>query len=322
MRNTRQVIQATLLCESFTNRSNILVMINHAKNERDRKLTSPYAKVGRVSGHTIRGWLRHAMEKLLIESGVSVCHPLPRISVSGGNSSKRNREYFTRDLALGYHARGECADQGGCLIYQIFGDLSVPGNLIVPSAYFYPTTTGNGTATKELNMLFGSVGGGRVEIAHCSPRARAQSHQTYMSIETVVGVMIKAPLNLILVEANPEHQVVIQKAMEFLKVMNQEYQYDFLLGGMRGQGYGRAAILPMKPKTARGARKTDQTTPDANEQVEPQDTGNNGGYTIQFKLTKPQSEKLEQKFQTIIVNEVAKFPLSRKEEVKVQEVSS
>ncbi|MFX1293339.1 MAG: hypothetical protein ACFFD2_00575, partial [Promethearchaeota archaeon] len=242
MTNNRQCIRTTLLCESVTNRSNVLVMITHATNDRDRKQTSPYVKVGRISGQTLRGWIRHAMEKLLISNGVSVCHPISKISAT----SSRNIHYFKEDLAIGYHSRGECADEGGCLIYQLFGDLDYPGNIIIPSAYFYPTITGNGSATTEINKVFGSVGSGRVELTHCSPRARAQSHQTYMSMDTIVGVMIKVPLNLILIQANHDHEIILLKTLQFLKTMNQEYEYDHLLGGMRGQGYGRAVILPMK----------------------------------------------------------------------------
>ncbi|NVM29077.1 MAG: hypothetical protein HWN65_09545 [Candidatus Helarchaeota archaeon] len=310
MNSNKQIIRFTLLCESFTNRSNVLVMVGQAKNERDRRQTSPFAKVGRIAGQTIRGWIRHTMEKLLLMNGVSVCHPISKISAT----SDRNKEYFKEDLTLGYHSRGDCAEKGGCLIYQIFGDLDAPGNLIVPSAYFYPTTTGNGRVTKEINKVFGSVGGGRIELTHCSPRARAKSHRTYMSMETIVGVMIKAPVNLILIQANRDHEVALLKTLEFLKTMNQEYEYDFLLGGMRGQGYGRAALLPMMQKS----KKTKQKSLAPNEEGEELEEGN-GTYKIQFKLTKPQGEKLEQDFQSIIAKEKKRFSPSM-EDIDVKEV--
>lgn len=309
MNRKKKIISTTLLCESFTNRSNILVMVGHAKNERDRKQTSPFVKVGRVGGQTIRGWIRHAMEKLLISNGVSVCHPISRISAT----SDRNKEYFKEDLAVGYHSRGDCADRGGCLIYQLFGDLDFPGNLIVPSAYFYPTTTGNGTATKDLNRVFRSIGGGRIELAHVSPRARAQSHQTYMSMETIVGIMIKAPMELVLIEENPDHEIALLMTLEFLKKANQDYEYDHLLGGMRGQGYGRAALLPMVKKSSK--KKTRQTLlseEEIDEEKEEEET--ESGYKIQFELTRPQSTKLEAAFQALISREKAKFQIMQNEE--------
>jgi hypothetical protein len=318
MNAQKQIIPATLLCESFTNRSNVLVMVGQAKSERDRRQTSPYAKVGRIAGQTLRGWIRHAMEKLLIQNGVSVCHPISKISVTGGNSSKRNRDYYAADLTLGYHSRGDCADQGGCLLFQMFGDLDVSGNLIVPSAYFYPTTTGNGTATTEINKVFGSVGGGRIELTHCSPRARANSYQTYMSMETIVGVMIKAPINLILIEANRAHEVVLLKTLEFLKTMNQNYEFDHLLGGMRGQGYGRAALLPMVQKTKRKQAKQESLRSDE-KNVPPEKVT---GYKIQFDLTKSQSESLEREFQSIIREEQEKFPSETQNEISLNEGSS
>jgi len=319
MKRTKKIIPAVMLCESFTNRSNILVMMNNAQNERERKQTSPYAKVGRIAGQTIRGWLRHAMEKLLLENGVSVCHPLSSISIRGGNSSKRNQEYYDRDLSLGYHPRGECAEEGGCLIYQLFGDLNIPGNLIVPSAYFYPTTTGNGSATTGMNKVFGSIGGGRVELTHVSPRARDRSHQTYMSMETVVGVMIETPLNLILVNENPAHEVVLLKALEYLKVLNQEYEFDHLLGGMRGQGYGRAAILP-KVKMKKPTK--DPSSADEEDTSETDETDEEAArYRIQFKLTKKRRERLEREFQSVLAQEKVKFPLPFEPKASVKEKS-
>ena len=145
-----KVFDLVFLCEAVVTRNNLLVMIPQPKSAAARKKMSPYAKLGRISGHTVRGWLRHAAEKLLIEHGVSVCHPLSRMSVT----NKRNKGYFKKDLALGYHERGGCKDQGGCLIYNLFGDLDKLGNLMVQSVYFFPTTSGSGAATKNINKFF------------------------------------------------------------------------------------------------------------------------------------------------------------------------
>lgn len=319
MKNSRKVIPTVLVCESFTNRSNVLVMINQAKSERDRRLTSPYAKIGRISGQTIRGWIRHSMEKLFISNGVSVCHPISQISAT----NKRNKEYFKADLALGYHSRGECAGNEGCLLYQMFGDLDKPGNLIVPSVYFFPTTTGDGTATTEVNRIFGTIGGGRIELTHCSPRARTNSHQTYMSMETIVGVMIKAPLNLILIDDNRDHEIALLKTLQFLKEMNQEYVYDFLLGGMRGQGYGRAALLPMEKKKAKKEKSKQKTlSSEESPELSDQEPSDETGYKIQFELTKLQTVKLEQEFQTLIKKIKQKFPVqSAKDDVTIEVAS-
>lgn len=312
MVNGKKIIETVLLCESFTNRSNVLVMFNHPRNELERKRITPFAKVGRLSGQTLRGWLRHAVEKLLLQQGVSVCHPLTRISVT----SARNKKYYNEeDLPLGYHPRGACAEEGGCLVYQMFGDLNVPGNLVTPSVYFYPTSSGDGAATKEINKVFGSVGGGRLEITHCSPRARKNTHQTYMSMETVAGVMIKAPVNLILKDGNEDHELLLLKALDFLKTMVQGYEFDFLLGGMRDQGYGRAAILPMM-RESRKSKKDDQI---------PQEGGNDqkegkGPLKIQFKLKKADAEKLDFGFLTVIEKEKARFPIEKRTEESKEEM--
>jgi hypothetical protein len=301
--NHKRIIQAIFVCESFTNRNNVLVMFTHAKNELERRRMSPFSKIGRISGQTLRGWLRHAVEKLLLQNGVSVCHPLSGISVTGS----RNKEYFNKeDLPLGYHPRGDCAEEGGCLVYQIFGDLDKPSNLIVPSAYFYPTVSGNGTATKTINRVFGSVGGGRVEIAHFSPRARKNTHQTYMSMEEIVAVMVEAPFNLIIKDGNPDHEIVLLKALDYLKTMVQEYEFDFLLGGMRDQGYGRAAVLPMK----RTRKKSQSNALNSQKVTEEVDEGNST-FKIQFKMTKADATQLEREFSEVIAKEKAKFPTQK-----------
>jgi len=97
-----KVIETVFLAESVTTRANNLVMINNAKNEADRKKMSPFAKLGRVAGQSIRGWIRHAMEKLLIQQGVSVCHPLNSPSVT----ADRNKD-FLRKVLLGQFGFGE-----------------------------------------------------------------------------------------------------------------------------------------------------------------------------------------------------------------------
>ncbi len=101
-----KVINTVFLAESVMTRSNILVMVSHPKSEAERKSQSPFSKLGRIGGQTIRGWLRHAVEKLLLQNGISVCHPLCTISIT----ADRNKDYFRNDLLRGYHPRGECSD--------------------------------------------------------------------------------------------------------------------------------------------------------------------------------------------------------------------
>jgi hypothetical protein len=210
---------------------------------------------------------------------VSVCHPLAENSIT----SERNKEYYQRDLALGYHPRGDCRDRGGCIIYNMFGDLDKLGNLMVPSVFFFPTSKGNSAATKNVNKLFNSVGGGRLEVINTSPRARAKTHQTYMTFEAVTGVMIEAPIKLILHEEDEDQEVLLFKTLEYLKEVMQEYDKDHMLGGMRNEGYGRAGILPVEIKGS--------------------------DLKVQFKLTKAEAAKLDKKFEGVISKEKTKFSL-------------
>ena len=310
-----KTIETVFLAESVTTRSNYLVMITNAKNEADRKKQSPFTKIGRVGGQTIKGWVRHAMTKLLISKGISACHPLSRMSVT----ADRNKAAFEKDLAVGYHPRGECQAQGGCLVYQMFGDLDRPANLMIKSVYFYPSISGNGSATADLNKAFASVGSGRLEVINSSPRCQTETHQVFMTIEHVTGVAIEAPLKLTLRTPNPDQEVVLLKTLEFLNTMVQNEDFDFLLGGMRTQGYGRAKVLPLKPKKAQKTRARGKNAslvaaenePPESENAEDEGNGEKTGYKIQFSPTKEQTEELEEKFAKIVAKELEKFPIKQ-----------
>ena len=301
---TLQIIKGMFLAESITTRSNNLVMIANPKNQMERKKMTPYAKIGRVGGQTIRGWLRHAMEKILLDYGVSVCHPLPKNTIT----SDRNKEFYEDDLSLHYHPRGKCKKEGGCLIYNMFGDLDRFGNLIVQSIFFYPTTTGNGTATKNINKLFGSVGGGRLELSNQSPRARKYSHRTYMTTEHLVGVMIEAPLNMILREDNDDQKIVLLKTLLFLKDKVLNNDADYFMGGMRSSGYGRVAMLPLEPKKRK--KKQSKLVEGDEDEEEPI---RKRKYRIQFTMSKEEQKILEDKFLKVIKKQSKKFPIEKEE---------
>ncbi|MHA1650101.1 MAG: hypothetical protein ACTSYB_07890 [Candidatus Helarchaeota archaeon] len=244
------------------------------------------------------------MEKLLLQHGVSVCHPLSTISIT----ADRNKDYFKNDLALGYHPRGECKAEGGCPIYRLFGDLDCAGNLMVSSVYFYPTTSGNGTITKNINKLFAGVGSGRLEVINNSPRCRSRSHQVYLTVEHLAGVMIEAPFKLILRNPDRDQEVLLLKTLEFLKIKVQQNEFDFMLGGMRTAGYGKGAILPIKPKKARKSRNKSLISGEDTEVVPPKEEIPKT-YTIQFKLKAAEAGKLEAAFQDVIKRWRAKFPI-------------
>jgi len=291
----KKFIETTFLAKAVTNRNNPLVMIPVAKNERDRKQTSPFAKLGFISGTTLRGWLRHALEKLLLGHGVSVCHNIPDDSVTAA----RNKEYYKEDHTLGYHSWGSCAAEGGCLIFQLFGFRDVPGNLLVPAILYYPTTTGNGSATTNINKVFGGVGQGRVDGVRNSPRARKNTHQTYLSVETLAGIAIEAPLIFVLHEANEDHETLIRMGLHYLNEMIQANEFDFLLGGMRNQGFGMATALPMVAKKKRKSSKNQETL------VEEKDSSDekSAKLEIEFKMDKTQFKALETKFNALVTKE-------------------
>ena len=282
-------LQFAFYGESISTGTDIFVRYNRSQGIEDQKKLSNYVKLGRIPAESIKGWIRHAMEKLLLSLGISVCHPLP----SNTMTSDRNKEVYKNDMKLHYHARGECADKDGCIIYNIFGDLQKPGNLIVPSAYFYPTTNGNSILTSEHQKLFGNVGTGRLEISRSSPRARNETHIPFMSTETQVGTMIKAPFTLILREDNEDHETLLLKTLEFLLEQATTHNFDHLLGGKRTTGYGRAAIVKLN-KSGNYLTK--------------------GRNALGIKLD--EVEELNKKFDVLVEKEYKKFPTNGYEKVK------
>ncbi len=235
-----KTINVVFLCESITTRQDLFVTFGNSHGIFDQKKLSGYTKLGRIPGKTLKGWLRHGMEKLLLKMGISICHPLPANTIT----NERNKKYYKEDMAIGYHPRGECEKQGGCPIYNMFGDLDKPSNLIVPSVYFYPSV-GGGTMAANINKIFGSVGRGRIEIDHESPRKRSNSFQTYMSNETIVGTYIEAPWNLVIREDNELHEILILKTLEYLFEKNTNSDMTFMVGGQRTAGCGRAVAVKL-----------------------------------------------------------------------------
>jgi hypothetical protein len=209
-------------------------------------------------------------------------------------TSESNKELYIKDLKMGYHPRGLCEKEGGCLIYRLFGDLSIAGKFIVPSVYFYPANNGGNTFRNLQKAFGGSIGGGRLEIARNSPRGRSGlASQPYMTTETWVGVMIHAPFELVIHDDDERYKILVLKTLEFLadKIDNQEY--SFMLGGKRGDKYGRAKAVFI------------------NESGNFLQRGRNN-----IGLKDDVAAEIDKKFQELVVEEKEKFPIKKVEENK------
>lgn len=296
-----KVLECMFLAKAVSNRSINLVMINAPKNDADRKKMTPYAKVGRLGGQSIRGWIRFGLERLLIENGVSPCHPLAENSITGS----RNKEYFKEDSSAGYHPRASCASNGngGCLVFKLFGHLNAPGNLLTSGVFFYPTTTGNGTATKDINRFFGDVGSGRVDIIQSSPRKRKGSHQVYLTTQTLVATMVRAPLKLVFHTPDPNQEIVVLKTLDYINQKVKDCEYDFLFAGLRNQGYGFAGIVPIIEKKSKKNKVKDSQDESDDE------ASSSENHKLQFKRTKKEASELNAEFARIMEEERKKFPL-------------
>jgi len=125
--------------------------------------------------------------------------------------------------------------------------------------------------------------------------------------------MIEAPFKLILRQPNPFHEIIIAKGLEFLNAMVKGYEFDFLLGGMRSAGYGRAALLPIEPKKAKKRGKNANSDEELVELANNNKEEESKDYKIQFNMKKEDAEDLEKEFQEVITSEREKFPIKKED---------
>ncbi|MHA1381671.1 MAG: RAMP superfamily CRISPR-associated protein [Candidatus Helarchaeota archaeon] len=242
-----KILKFVLLSKAITCRQDVFVNFKRSRGIDDQKNMSPIIKYAGIPPTSIRGLLRHATEKKLALHGIGSCHPLPSNTVV----IERNREYYDNDFMNNpcYHPRGDCIDIYGeaCPVLDLFGTLDRPGKIMTPPIFFYPAGTG-GASAKNISKIFGGIGTGRVEIIRNSPRCRENTHRVYLTGETVAFTLINAPFNIILPDSNEDYEILIYKMLEFLVEQNLMFNKNFYLGGMRGFGFGRVAIVRVDDK--------------------------------------------------------------------------
>ncbi|MHA1752626.1 MAG: RAMP superfamily CRISPR-associated protein [Candidatus Helarchaeota archaeon] len=273
-----KVLNFNILIETVSTRSDIYMKFDSSKGIQDQKSLTNFLKLGHIPATSLRGWIRHGMEKLLLSHGISVCHPLPKNTIT----SDQNKQNFIADQELGYHPRGECKKGGkeGCLIFHLFGDLNEPGKIIIPPVFFYPAKS---SKFKNLEKVFG-IGTGRVEITRNSPRVRSRNGM-YMTTEITTGVYIEAPFKIILRDGAEKYYPVVIKTLEFLYKRVISYDFTHLLGGFRSFGHGRAVVVCLSG------------------------SGNYLTKSRKIGIEMNEFEEIEKKFDDIIKHERDKFPI-------------
>jgi len=221
-------------CDEVTTHSDVFVRFNKSQGIEDQRKISNFTKIGRIPASSIRGWIRHGMESLLIGNDISVCHPLSDISVT----AEKTKTMYQNDLQKGYHSRGDCTKKhtDGCIIYRLFGDLNNISKIIIPSIYYYPANTNS-------ISKFSNIGTGRTEINRNSPRCRHDGVGVYLTTEHTVAVCVTAPITIVLTDLTDVGEVLLYKTLEYLYKKVENYDYRFYLGGNRTMGGGRAVIL-------------------------------------------------------------------------------
>ena len=83
---------------------------------------------------------------------------------------------------------------------------------------------------------------------------------------------------------------------------------------MRTSGYGKAAILPLKPKKIKKSKNKTLTPKDGSDNSDSEDP-NTGSTSIQFKLSSIEAKKLEREFQEVIEKLKVQFPIKKMEKL-------
>ena len=192
----------------------------------------------------LTGWLEAGCQKLLLDSGLSVCSAVSDemvASITGG------REKQAKDKEAGYHSRGEClgAKKGlkatgaelkeGCLIAETFGTLAKPGALL-RSTFEVHALRGHAMEA----IISGRGGYGMFRVTTTAPRSR-ESQEPYMPVELERMAFVDGMWSM---QVRPwisdEMAAVIYgmliKAVAFLNTNRTSYQSQ--MGGKRNFGAG------------------------------------------------------------------------------------
>ena len=201
---------------------------HHASNG-NYEDTDPQNQIGGIiPAFSLSGWLRHGMEKAIIERGGTACHP------GEPNANFRKDGVYNRDLEAGYHQKGECLeddDSNGCVILDLFGGFeNRPGKVMRRPIKFSPVRSSvdytRGQAEGHYRRLNRNV----------VSRNKQDNREPLRNTELDAVANLDGSWHLSFRETKPEFVALLAEAIDYLNAHKTDFIHQ--LGGARNFGGG------------------------------------------------------------------------------------
>ena len=181
---------------------------------------------GVVMSFSLNGWLRHGMETVLINKGLSVCHP------SEASANLKKKDVYERDLSQGYHEKGSCLEgKKECIIHEMFGGFENRPSIFMKHPIRYSPIRAS------LDYSEGQVEGHyRRIVRQISSRNDEDGREPFRSMESDAIANVEGTWKLSFRNLKPEYIGLLIEAIEYLNENREEFMHQ--LGGGRNFGGG------------------------------------------------------------------------------------
>lgn len=194
--------------------------------------TNPQNEIGGIiPPFSLSGWLRHGIESVLQDKGITVCHP------GEANANFRKEDVYERDLSDGYHPKGACLPSDdapaaeGCPVLDLFGGFArKPGKFMRRPIQFGPNRSSIDYTRGQAEGHYRQINRNVVSRNEDDGREPLRN-TTYDAVANLDGTW-----HLSLRESKPEFYALLHEALAFLNANNTHFMHQ--LGGARNFGAG------------------------------------------------------------------------------------
>lgn len=191
---------------------------------------------GILPSFSLNGWLRHGMERVLINDGVEACHP------SNPDANLKRKEVYERDLGDGYHEKGSCLKEHDqeCLVFELYGGFqSKPGKFMRKPIRFSPVRSNVDQKNGEAEAHYRRIN------QNLTSRNREDKRVPFRNAEKDVLANLDGSWKLKFRELRPEYVYFLKKTVDFLQENNEDFMHQ--LGGARNFGGGIVDVELLNP---------------------------------------------------------------------------
>jgi len=183
---------------------------------------------GTIPPFSLSGWLRHGMEKVVQDHGQTACHP------GEANANFRKDGVYARDLAAGYHPKGDCLDSedgNGCVILDLYGGFNNRnGKVMRHPIQFSPVRSSIDYARGQAEGHYRRINRNVVS------RNAADSREPLRNVEFDVVANLDGCWRLTFREPKPEFLGLLAETIDYLNAHKTDLMHQ--LGGARNFGGG------------------------------------------------------------------------------------